>query len=148
LSSKLKLLTAIFVGTMAVVGFLVPSPANLLVVVIFGITAAFSVRGYTVRPGLLTIHRLGWATKIPLRGLISAEAEPNATVGSIRVFGVGGAFAFAGRFRNSTLGNYRAYVTDSDLCVVLDFDSETVVVTPDSPVRFVEAVRWAARSST
>jgi hypothetical protein len=148
LSSKLKILTAIFVGTMAVVGFLVPSPANLLVIVIFGLTAAFSVRGYTVRPGLLMIHRLGWATKIPLRGLISAEAEPNATLGSIRVFGIGGAFAFVGRFRNSTLGSYRAYVTDPAFCVVLDFGSETVVVTPDSPVRFLEALLWAARSRT
>jgi hypothetical protein len=97
---------------------------------------------------MLLVHRLGWATKIPLTGLVSAEAEPNATVGSIRVFGIGGVFAFAGKFRNSTLGSYRAYVTDPHFCIVLDLGSETIVVTPDSPVRFVEAVRLAADSRT
>ncbi|MBK5099204.1 MAG: hypothetical protein JJE01_15605, partial [Gemmatimonadetes bacterium] len=66
----------------------------------------------------------------------------------IRVFGIGGAFAFAGKFRNATLGSYRAYVTDPSFCVVLDLGSETVVVTPDSPVRFVEAVLLAARGRT
>lgn len=146
MSSKLKLFTALFIALMGGVLFTAPPPANLLVIAILGLTAAFSVRGYTVQPGMLLVHRLGWATKIPLTGLVSAEAEPNATVGSIRVFGIGGAFAFAGKFRNSTLGSYRAYVTDSDYCVVLDLGSETIVVTPDSPVRFVEAVRRGADS--
>jgi hypothetical protein len=146
ISSKLKLFTALFLALMAGILFTAPPPANFGVLAILLITAAFSVRGYTVRPGMLLIHRLGWATRIPLGSLVSAEAEPNATVGSIRVFGIGGAFAFAGKFRNSTLGSYRAYVTDPDFCVVLDLGSETVVVTPDSPVRFVEAARLGAKS--
>jgi len=146
MSTKLTISTSLFVALMAVVLFITPPPANYLVLAILGLAAAFSVRGYTVQPGVLRVHRLGWATKIPLSDLVSAEAEPNATVGSIRVFGIGGAFAFAGKFRNSTLGGYRAYVTDPDYCVVLDFGSETVVVTPDSPVRFVEAVRLGASS--
>lgn len=49
---------------------------------------------------------------------------------------------------SSKLGSYRAYVTDPDYCVVLDLGSETIVVTPDSPVRFVEAVQQAARART
>jgi hypothetical protein len=146
MSTKLKISTTLFVALMAVVLFIAPPPANFLVLAILGLTAAFSVRGYTVRPGMLLVHRLGWATHLPLNGLASAEAEPNATVRSIRVFGTGGAFAFVGKFRNATLGSYRAYVTDPDYCVVLDFGSETVVVTPDSPVRFVEAVRLGASS--
>jgi hypothetical protein len=95
---------------------------------------------------MLLVHRLGWATRIPLSGLVSAEAEPNATLGSIRVFGIGGAFAFVGKFRNATLGSYRAYVTDPEFCVVLEIGPEKIVVTPDSPVRFVEAIRLAASS--
>jgi len=146
MSSKLKLFTALFLALMAGILFTAPPPANFGVLAILLITAAFSVRGYTVRPGMLLVHRLGWATKIPLGSLVSVEAEPNATVGSIRVFGIGGAFAFAGKFRNSTLGSYRAYVTDPDFCVVLDLGSEKVVVTPDSPARFVEAVGLGAKS--
>ena len=148
MSSKLKILTAVFIGMMVAVLFLVPPPANLPVLLIVALTMAFSVRGYSVRPGMLLVHRLGWSTKIPLDGLISAEAEPNATIGSIRVFGIGGAFAFVGRFRNSTLGSYRAYVTDPAFCVVLDFGSETVVVTPDSPARFLEVLLCGARRRT
>ena len=146
MSSKLKLFTALFLALMAVVLFKVPQPANFGVLAIVGLTAAFSVRGYTVRPGVLLVQRLGWATRIPLSGLVSAEAEPNATLGSIRVFGIGGAFAFVGKFRNATLGSYRAYVTDPEFCVVLEIGPEKIVVTPDSPVRFVEAIRLAANS--
>ena len=148
MSSKLKIMTALFIGMMAAVLLSVPPPANLLALALVGLTAAYSVRGYTVLPGMLLIHRLGWAKKVPLDGLVTVEAEPNATVGSIRLFGIGGAFAFVGRFRNSTLGSYRAYATDPDFCVVLDLGPETIVVTPDSPVRFAEAVRVAARSRT
>lgn len=147
MSSKLKLFTTLFLALMTGILFTAPPPANFGVLAILLITAAFSVRGFTVRPGMLLVHRLGWATKIPLASLVSAKAEPNATVGSIRVLGIGGAFAFAGRFRNSTLGSYRAYVTNPDFCVVLDLGSEKVVVTPDSPVRFLEAVGLGAKRS-
>jgi hypothetical protein len=144
LSAKLKLFTGAFLVLMVAVTLSTPPPLNLLPVAIVAVTAAFAVRGYTVRPGVLVVHRLGWATRIPLKGLKSVSAEPDATLGSIRVFGLGGAFAFVGRFRNSTLGSYRAYVTDPALCVVLDLGGETVVVTPDSPVRFVERAHLAA----
>jgi hypothetical protein len=147
-SPRLKAFTAAFLILMTAVFIATPMPTRLLPLVIVGATASFSVRGYTVRPGLLIVHRLGWATKIPLGGLVAAEAEPNATIGSIRIFGIGGAFAFVGRFRSSTLGNYRAYVTDPDLCVVLEFGNTTLVVTPDSPTRFVEAVQSGASIRT
>lgn len=146
MSSKLKIFTALFLALMGAVMVSTPPPASLGVIAILVLTAAFSVRGFTVRPGELLVHRLGWATKVPLAGLVSVEAEPDATAGSIRLFGIGGAFAFVGKFRNETLGNYRAYVTDPDLCVVLDFGSEKLVVTPDSPARFVDAATRAANS--
>ncbi len=142
-SSRLKAFTAVFLLLMTVVVAVTPMPARLLPLVIAGITAAFSVRGYTVRPRELIVHRLGWATRIRLDGLESATAAPNATLGSVRVFGIGGAFAFVGRFRNATLGSYRAFATDPALAVVLELDTGMVVVTPDSPVRFVESVLHA-----
>ncbi len=146
LSQKLKLTTVIFLSAMGGVTVLTPLPLNLIPVLLVGALAAFSVRGYTVQPGVVLVHRLGWATRIPLRDLVSVEAEPHATVGSIRIFGNGGAFAFTGKFRNSTLGSYRAYVTDPAFCVVLELDSQKVVLTPGSPVRFVEAVRRAGHT--
>ena len=147
-SQRLKAFTAAFLGLMAVVLVATPPPANLLPLAIVGVTAAFSVRGYTVRPRTLLVHRLGWVTEIPLDDLQSAAAKPNATLGSIRMFGIGGAFAFVGRFRNAGLGSYRAYVTDPAFCVVLDLGRETVVVTPDSPIRFVESVQLATGRKT
>jgi hypothetical protein len=143
-SPKLRAFTATFLAIIAVDAAVTPPLPRVLVVGVAALTAAFSVRGYTVRDRTLLVHRLGWATKIPLAGLRSVAVEPSATAGSIRLFGVGGAFAFAGRFRNEILGTYRAYVTDESRTVVLAFDDERVVVTPDSPARFAEVVRQQA----
>ena len=143
-SPRLRAFTAAFLAIIAVVAAITPPLPRLLVVGVAALTAAFSVRGYTVRDRMLLVHRLGWATKIPLTGLRSAVPEPNATEGSIRLLGVGGAFAFAGRFRNEILGTYRAYVTDESRTVVLAFDDERVVVTPDAPARFAEVIRQRA----
>jgi hypothetical protein len=143
-SAKLRAFTAGFLAIVALVAAFTPPLPSLLIVGIALLTALFSVRGYTVRDRTLLVHRLGWATKIPLAGLRSAVPEPDATMGSIRLLGVGGAFAFAGRFRNEILGTYRAYATDAALAVVLDFGDERIVVTPDSPVRFAEVVRAQA----
>ncbi|MGW8282823.1 MAG: PH domain-containing protein, partial [Gemmatimonadota bacterium] len=143
MSRKLQLTTAVFLVLMGCVVVLAPPPVKLASCLLVAGIAAFSVRGYTVQPGVVLVHRLGWATRISLRGLVAIEAEPHATHGSIRVLGNGGAFAFTGKFRNATLGSYRAFVTDPARCVVLVLASQTVVLTPDSPVRFVEAVRRA-----
>ena len=48
MSTKLKIFTAIFIALMGVVLFTAPPPANFGVLAILGLTAAFSVRGYTV----------------------------------------------------------------------------------------------------
>jgi|SRR5580704_12651255 hypothetical protein len=103
--------------------------------------AAFMIRGYTVSDGVLIIHRLGWNLHVELNSLISAEADPAALQGSVRLAGNGGLFAFCGWFRNAKLGVYRAFCTDSAHAVVLRFPDRTVVVTPDQPGKFVEAVK-------
>src|ERR1700688_2164591 len=64
----------------------------------------FTIRGYTVTPDALLVHRLFWATRLPLSGLHSAQVEPEAMRRSIRTFGNGGLFSFTGWFRNTTLG--------------------------------------------
>lgn len=138
--TKLWATTLGFLAIVAIVAWRAGPPASWVMLVIAIGTAAFMVRGYSVVDGRLLVHRLGWSTKFDLAELTGAEYSPGATLGSVRVMGVGGLFGFIGRFRNELLGVYRAYGTDSGNIVVLDFAGSKVVVTPDDPVAFVAAV--------
>jgi len=109
---------------------------GLLLVAVVIASAFFTVRGYTVTPDAILVHRLFWATRLPRAGLQSAVFEPDAMRGSIRTFGNGGFFSFTGFYRNKTLGAYRAYVTDRHLTVVLRYAERTVVISPSSPEAF------------
>ena len=127
-------------------GFLISQPGLLpwgtvipLVIVVGG--ALFTIRGYTLTPDALLVHRLFWNTHIPLQDLQSAQVDSHAMDGSIRTFGNGGLFSFSGRYRNKTLGSYRAFVTDMNNTVVLKFPERTVVVSPESPEAFVRDVK-------
>ena len=99
--------------------------------------ALFTIRGYTLTRDTLGIRRLLWTTRLPLAGLRAARSEPDVMQGSLRTFGNGGLFAFAGLFRNRTLGSYRAFVTDPRRTVVLEYPGRPVVVSPDRPEAFV-----------
>ncbi len=102
--------------------------------------ALFVIRGYTIEPKVLAVQRLLWATRLPLAGLQSAEVLPNVMRGSLRLFGNGGLLAITGLYRNRTLGNYRAFVTDLNRTVVLRFPGKTVVVSPENPERFAAEI--------
>ena len=108
---------------------------------VLGAAARFAVRGYTVRDDSILVHRLGWSSTVDLRGLESATMSPHVMRRSVRELGNGGLFAYTGRFRNASLGSYRAYVTDQARTVVLRFpgraDGEVLVVSPDDPEAFV-----------
>ena len=138
-------MTGAFVAILGAVVLFTDDAIGSLVTVGIGLAVlAFSVRGYTVTDSELLVHRLGWATRFDLRKLREATFEPGAMTGSVRTLGIGGVFGFAGRFRNASLGAYRAYATDGARTVVLDFGDTTVVVTPDRPAAFVEALRQHA----
>ncbi|MCW8126374.1 PH domain-containing protein [Microbulbifer halophilus] len=107
---------------------------------ILALGALFAIRGYEIEGQMLRILRPGWKTRIDLKDLQSAEVKPEAMRGSVRIFGNGGLFGFIGLFRNSTLGRYRAFATDSANCVVLRFPVHTLVVTPDRPEQFIAAL--------
>ena len=98
--------------------------------------ALFVIRGYTVTPNAILVHRLLWTTRLPLAGLQSVQFEPNAMQRSIRTLGNGGFFSFSGFYRNKLLGAYRAFVTDRHQTVVLRYSGRTVVVSPSSPEEF------------
>jgi hypothetical protein len=143
-SNRLKLFTAgfVLVGLVAMVA--AQGWGSLVILAIFLFAAAFAVRGYSVLDGKVLIHHLGWSTKYELAELSSAEVVPGATMGSVRTFGIGGLFSFAGRFHNEILGSYRSFATNEHNTVVLDFAGKKVVVTPDEPQEFVEVVEAAA----
>ncbi len=100
-----------------------------LLPVVFVCGGALSgIRGYTIAPRALLIHRLLWTTRLSLEGLQTARVAPQAMDRSIRAFGNGGFFSFSGWFYSRALGRYRAFVTDPYRTVVLNFLAKTVVV--------------------
>ena len=105
--------------------------------------ALYTVRGYTITPDAILVHRLFWDTRLPRAGLQSASVDPQAMCRSIRTFGNGGFFSITGCYRNKTLGSYRALVTDPRLAVVLKFARRTIVVSPDAPEEFVHELGMA-----
>lgn len=144
-SRKLQITTAVFLAI--IIGATLPQGPYLSWVGlgVLLVAALFSVRGYSVVDGKVLVHRLGWSTRLDLSQLEQIEANPGVMMGSVRVMGVGGLFAFLGTFRNELLGVYRAYATDGMNSVVMNLKGSTVVVTPDSPSEFVKAVLAQSR---
>lgn len=111
-----------------------------LIWTILGSVALFSVRGYALRQGELWIRRSFWWTRVSLAGLRAARPDPLAFRGAIRLWGAAGFMAYLGWYYSKRLGRFRAWVTDPARSVVMEFAGRTLVVSPDEPVRFVEAL--------
>ena len=111
-------------------------PGGLLIVSFF-----FSIRNYQLLESTLLIQRIGWKSTIDLTDLKSVQVDPTAMSKSIRLFGNGGLFCFAGIFRNNKLGRYRAFATSPKNSVILRFPNRTVVVTPEDPDGFAEMIK-------
>lgn len=119
-----------------------------LVVLIFGATAVFSVRGYRLVPGGLEIRRPGWTTRISLSDLTQVERAP----GMFRGFGIklgnGGFMGFIGWFWTSSEGWFRAWVTDPARSVRLRLRDRVVVVSPDDPEAFLAAIHGSVSTNS
>jgi hypothetical protein len=111
-----------------------------VVVLIFGITSLFAVRGYRLTPHELWVRRLLWWTRLSLRDLRAAEVDPEAMKGALRTAGNGGYLALTGWFWSRRLGHFRALVTDPQRGVVLRFKEKLLVVSPEDPDAFVQAL--------
>ncbi len=107
-------------------------------IIVLFIALLFTVRGYVIRGNVLGIRRLFWETEFDLSSLMSVKCDPKAMTGSIRTMGNGGLFSFSGKYRSGKLGFFRAFVTDFRNCVVLKFDEQVIVVSPENPEMFVE----------
>jgi hypothetical protein len=110
---------------------------------VFG-CALFTIRGYTITPDAILVHRLFWATRLPRAGLQSARVDPRAIRWSIRTCGNGGFFSASGFYWNKSLGFYRMFLTDPRRAVVLKFARRTIVVSPDPPDEFVRELGGTA----
>jgi hypothetical protein len=106
---------------------------------VFG-AALFTIRGYEISSDALLVKRLFWSTRIPLSTLKAACFEPRAMKGSLRTFGNGGFFSFSGWYWSKRLGAYRAFVTNPQNTVILEFEKRKIVVSPENPEQFVESL--------
>jgi hypothetical protein len=118
-----------------------------LLVALTLVCALFAIRGYTITADAILIHRLFWATRLPLAGLKSARFEIAATQWAIRA-GNGGFFSCTGFRYNRTLGFYRVFATDGARTVVLRYTNRTVVVSPADPEAFVRDLAMPMKAMT
>jgi hypothetical protein len=82
--------------------------------------------------------------RFPLAGLISASIDPEAMRHAWKLYGNDGLGAYSGRFRSRRLGAFRAYLSDAERAVVLRWPDRCVVISPEQPSYFLEAVRKRA----
>jgi len=107
--------------------------------------AAYGIYGYSIQDGKLLVLRLGWAKGIPFSEIIDVEVKPNAMMGSIRTWGIGGMFGYIGYFNNRILKSYKAYATHRRKTVVVSTKDHLIVVTPDDPEEFVASLKESIR---
>jgi hypothetical protein len=139
-SSTLKISTAILTFLL-IMAMIVSGPVGaFLGAALYVAFLLLMVTGYSVQPGKVVVHGLLWRKAFDLCELQDIQVSPNITNNSVRSFGLGGIFSSMGYFNNKELGRYLGYMTDPQNAVVLDFASGRVVVTPDDPHGFREAV--------
>lgn len=101
----------------------------------------FMVRGYVLTSDEIVVKRLGWATRLPLEGLVAVAGDNEAMTRSLKVFGSSGLMSYTGIFWNRKIGRYRAFATDPSRSVVLSYPKRKIVITPDDPQRFIVRAR-------
>jgi hypothetical protein len=102
------------------------------------------IRRYRLAGEELLVERRLRTVRIPLAGLISASIDRDAMRHAWKMYGNDGLGAFSGRFRSRRLGAFRAYLTDAERAVVLRWPDRCVVISPEQPSYFLEAVRKRA----
>jgi Bacterial PH domain len=120
-----------------------------LALAIFGLSLAYSPRGYVVSSGLITVKRFIRDVRIPLAGVREARAITKDDLrGCIRLWGNGGLFGYYGLFRTRALGVCSWYVTNRRQAVVVKTAAKTVLFSPDDKDGFLLALRNVASMET
>jgi len=93
----------------------------------------------------LVVQHVIFATRYDLAKLTGYEVNPDAMMSALPLtFPILVASAW---YRSPLLGTFRAYISDQRNCVVLEFGQKKIVVTPENPQEFVEALREQARGT-
>ena len=132
-------LVTLFLIALAVILDLLPLYPLALLMLVLGF--AWSPRGYTVGERRLTIRRWAGDVAVPLDGLREARiASCEDTKGAIRWMGSGGLFGYYGTFQLRKYGMSDWYVTNRRRMVLLVTGNKTVMVSPNDPDAFLNAV--------
>lgn len=99
-------------------------------------------RRYVVTVQCIIIECGFRSIRLPLMSITDIrELERDPLDGARPVLASNGFFGYWGRFHSSTLGAIRAYATRSDRYVIISTPEGPVIVTPDDPSGFTNAVR-------
>jgi len=113
-------------------------------VVMAAVLWAARIRRYRLAGDELLVELRFRAVRFPLAGLVSAVADREAMRHAWKVYGNDGLGAYSGRFRSRRLGPFRVYLTDAERAVVLRWPDRCLVISPDQPSYFLDAVRKRA----
>jgi len=105
-----------------------------------GILSLVSIQSYEVGKKELAIVRRGWRTQFNLKGLLTVRFGKSSQGFRVGFIDYLGTLFIGGCLQNSTHGIVRSYVSNSRKLVVLQFHDQFVVVSPETPGEFVDAI--------
>ena len=110
---------------------------------VLGVVALFAPRGYGVRADGIVISRLARDLVIRRDQVREVRRISAGEIGfAWRTLGSGGFLGWFGWFHSRALGGFLAYAGNrDDLVLIVRRDGEKIVISPDRPDAFVEAVR-------
>lgn len=112
-----------------------------LLVAIYAITFLLHPVNYRVDTNVIIIHRPLNDIRINKDSIKSVQIlEEGVLRWSVRTFGVGGLFGYFGSFANSKLGNMTWYATRRNKAVLIQTTDKKIIVTPNEPEKFVQAL--------
>lgn len=121
--------------------------AAMLVIVITLLPGLWAPIKYIVTDNEIIVKRICPNVKIPFAEVSAMNRMPYSQVfkRAIRTLGNGGLFAIYGNFKSPSMGKFRAYMTRRDKLVVISTNDKPIVLTPDAPQDFINAVNQALK---
>lgn len=104
-------------------------------------SAFFKIRGYDLTASHLVVRYGFSGSSFPLSEISGAEYKPGALRRSTRSAANGGMWSFLGSFSSPDHGEMRVYVSDAERTVLLRMPQKKLVVSPDDPERFIQAIQ-------
>lgn len=107
--------------------------------ILFLLNLYTAVYGFNIRGGRLYVNHIGFASKYDLVKLTGMRADPKAMMGAMPLsFPL---IILSPWCRSPLSGTFRAFVTNEAHCVIMEFGKKKIVVTPDDPETFLQAIR-------